>query len=494
MSVMLPRLLVLLCVAPPLASLPDWSWSTVQTYIHCANTTGEWNSEALQRLASQQFVVFEKNHKLFYSGPDGQANTSAETKIARSCQLVKQLNPRTQCLMYTELDVARTYYSLGHWFESHPESALHCPPGKLVQRNGVVQIDGSGRKHEFSFLAYDFTNPAGKQQWLKRATDAVATGYIDGVFIDGNKKNFSCEIIKPCSVTKRLQWSQAYKQTLIELARTLGPNRTVIANLVTPEDLSVSSGGMEEFGATNDWLGGHPEDVASRGIPAIMSWQRRRCGLWNQSCLLDFNALGSFETELANFLLGVYPHAFFGFGGGDGYWGGAGPDACKDWLSDHPGEYTDIDIPGTSNLLVLLWRHRSHALILRGERTLPFDLPVLTEAKNSAAAFLILVVAEYHRALGKPDAPTKIALSAQPGLNCSMLSSAIPDATDTSGCVYTRSFASGTRVYVGQFKPPKIDRHTKLSSNFGSCIFWSDGNITSPNAGDCPPRATFAMK
>ena len=43
---------------------PSWSWDTVQTYIHCANTTGEWNQAALKRLAAQRFVVFEKNHKL----------------------------------------------------------------------------------------------------------------------------------------------------------------------------------------------------------------------------------------------------------------------------------------------------------------------------------------------------------------------------------------------------------------------------------------------
>lgn len=326
---------------------------------------------------------------------------------------------------------------LGHWFTAHPESALHCPPGKLVERTGVVQIDGSGRKHSYNFLAYDFTNAAGKAQWLKRATDAVATGYIDGVFIDGNRKNFSCEIIKPCSPVKRLQWSEAYRQTLVELAQSLGPNRTIIANLVTPEDLSVSTGGMEEFGATNEWYpeaGGHPSDVASRGIPTIMSWQRRRCGLWNQSCLLDFNSLGSFETELANFLLGVYPHAYFGFGGGDGYWGGAGPNACQAWLTDHP---------------------------------------------------------EYHRELGEPTGPAKIEQSAQPGLRCSMLSPN-PDATDTGGCVYTRSFASGTRVYVGQYVKPKIDRRTKVSTNFGSCIYWSDGNVTSPNVADCPTRTVDA--
>ena len=66
-----------------------------------------------------------------------------------------------------------------------------------------------------------------------------------------------------------------------------------------------------------------------------------------------------------------------------------------------------------------------------------------------------------------------------------------PDATDTAGCVYTRSFASGTRVYVGQFVKPKIDRRTKASTNFGSCIYWSDGNVTSPNVADCPPAQTM---
>ena len=103
-------------------ALPPWSWDTVQTYIHCANTTGEWNQAALRRLASQQFVVFEKNHKLFYSGPDGLVNTSGETKIAESCRLVKQINSETHCFMYTENDVARTYYSLGHW--SRPANHL----------------------------------------------------------------------------------------------------------------------------------------------------------------------------------------------------------------------------------------------------------------------------------------------------------------------------------------------------------------------------------
>jgi hypothetical protein len=45
-------------------ALPQWSWDTIQTYVHCANYSGEWNDDALRAMAKQQFVVFEKYHKV----------------------------------------------------------------------------------------------------------------------------------------------------------------------------------------------------------------------------------------------------------------------------------------------------------------------------------------------------------------------------------------------------------------------------------------------
>ena len=79
-------------------ALPSWSWDTLQTYVHCANYTGEWNDEALAILAKQPFVVFEKYHKAFEAPQfDG-----AEAKIAESCRRVKALNPKTDCYIYTE--------------------------------------------------------------------------------------------------------------------------------------------------------------------------------------------------------------------------------------------------------------------------------------------------------------------------------------------------------------------------------------------------------
>jgi hypothetical protein len=116
-------LVLLLALLYTAAALPSWTWDTVQTYVHCANYTGEWNEDALQVLASQPFVVFEKYHKLFEKPVCDQA----ERKILTSCKKVKAINPKTECYIYTESDWARTAYGLGHWFEAHNASALQCP-------------------------------------------------------------------------------------------------------------------------------------------------------------------------------------------------------------------------------------------------------------------------------------------------------------------------------------------------------------------------------
>ena len=43
----------LLLGAGSVGALPSWSWDTIQTYVHCANFSGEWNAGALQVLAKQ---------------------------------------------------------------------------------------------------------------------------------------------------------------------------------------------------------------------------------------------------------------------------------------------------------------------------------------------------------------------------------------------------------------------------------------------------------
>merc|ERR1711924_83247 len=56
----------------------------------------------------------------------------------------------------------------------------------------------------------------------------------------------------------------------------------------------------------------------------------------------------------------------------------------------------------------------------------------------------------------------------------------------TNGMVYTREFASGTKVFVGQYLAPCSTPKNKRCQNSGACIFWSSGRI-SGNATECPP-------
>ena len=61
-------------------------------YVHCANYSGEWNDQALNIMAKQPFVVFEKYQKIF----EPPICDAAESKIVESCKKVKALNPNTQ--------------------------------------------------------------------------------------------------------------------------------------------------------------------------------------------------------------------------------------------------------------------------------------------------------------------------------------------------------------------------------------------------------------
>ena len=60
---------------------------------------------------------------------------------------------------------------------------------------------------------------------------------------------------------------------------------------------------------------------------------------------------------------------------------------------------------------------------------------------------------------------------------------------DVSGCLWTRVFASGTAVFEGQWLPKDDPEKPR---NGGSCIYWSDGSVTSSNATRCQPKALIA--
>ena len=323
------------------AALPPFSWDRIQTYIHCANMSGAWNELALQRMTSKGvgFVVFEKVHGLF-ADP---VNTSAETKIAAGCAQVKAAAkaakvPAPDCYMYTEVDWARTYYSLGRYVDAHESSlAMHWDtngtlfdaPGTVNSPSGVVGgRNVSGQHWHYPFHAYDFRSVEMQQRWAARITDAVKTGHVDGAFIDGNRGGWGTGSTRACNNRTDKSCAVGVSAGLAAAhhlaASGIGETKTLISNYPTTEALRVANGGMCER--------------CGNGIRTVLQLQKQyahnSCGLHNGSCVLQYRPFGTGHqvppyTQLANksiatFLLAAGNHSYYGAGSETG----AGPDAC----------------------------------------------------------------------------------------------------------------------------------------------------------------------
>jgi hypothetical protein len=277
-------------------------------------------------------TVFEKNHKLF----EKPVNDQAEAKISESCRKVKAINSKVQCLMYVESDWARSFYSLGKWVAANPKTAaLKRPDGTYVNTSGTVHGETNQTVDTF-FYSYDFRDQDMQTHWTSRITDAVATGHVDGAFVDGDRNGWYNDKAGKANLTKaqvaafKAGMNESYYQMSLNLSKIEGRETTIITNYPTHEAMAFSSGGMVERGMALD---------------QYVHWSKMKCGLSQETCLLiwhtDHGTGANFVSSLATFLLGVYEGAYFGVGEG---WSGAGEDACDAWL--HPdGKSTGSELP-----------------------------------------------------------------------------------------------------------------------------------------------------
>lgn len=218
---------------------------------------------------------------------------------------------------YVEVDWARTFYTLGHEVDADAaELAMHYPNGTLLTTRQPIS---NGTDHfVYTFRAYDFRNPTMQAKWAARITDAVGTGHVDGAFVDGNRGGWGCSTANACTNKSDVGCKPGLSAGLAAAHRvaatTIGSTKTLISNYPTDEARAITQGGMCER--------------CGNGIKTVNELQRdyahRTCGLWNQSCLLQYRPFGmghnlSPYTKLANdslatFLLAAGPYSFYGAG------------------------------------------------------------------------------------------------------------------------------------------------------------------------------------
>lgn len=174
-------------------SLPPFSWETLPVAFHSSNTSGMYSEESLAVLAKFATVTVEKYQNMKHivapgrtwldcqQGSQGDNLTLCgcceEDEIVSVGRRIKALNPHTQVLAYFHSKIAYPIYKFGHELAKHPQWWLRNASGD-VYRN----TPGS------PWFCVDHSQDAASQLWEQAALDMLATGSVDGVFIDGCAK------------------------------------------------------------------------------------------------------------------------------------------------------------------------------------------------------------------------------------------------------------------------------------------------------------------
>ena len=311
-------------------ALPRFSWDTLNTFAHCSNHTGPLSDHALAAFGHHRFVVVEKD-QCFSCAP---ANHSAEQKMYAASRQLKAAIPGVETYVYTAVDVARRMYDGLLWFDSHPEAELHNDTGGLVT-------------HDTTWCprcaAFDYTDTLGPTpaRWNAVVLDAIASGGMDGAFIDGIDSAATLTgpggLLAAVPPPKQHQWMLALNATLATLRRSVGGGAVLIQNCHAGWDRSGDA-------RTQLGVGGKIDSKLSFGPKSLWedmvlfaSTSPRVAALYQ-----NFGDAGhaGYAVSLAAFLVSMGPNAYWSFTQTDGVagWG------CADWAAKN-GHEADLSRP-----------------------------------------------------------------------------------------------------------------------------------------------------
>ena len=199
--------------APPVVGRPPrWGWETLgeMAFLHAGDPQPYTEAE-LALVKRFPMVQFDKKQ-----GLARMPNSSTEDRIVAAARLVKAADPSATTLMYM------------NGLINFPASRLHevtkADPSLLLRNSQGVQVNLVAKSG-----VYDMRNSKMRQAFVDVALDGMASGAIDGVFIDRANWCEQCTSGRDWDNETCRSMVPAQRQLLTELMAALGEGNITLA-------------------------------------------------------------------------------------------------------------------------------------------------------------------------------------------------------------------------------------------------------------------------
>jgi len=295
---------------------PPFTYTTVPTYVQASNRTGLFNTDALNYLIKQKFIVLDSDQGVNASP----INSNAESKIIAAAKQIKtyaklhNVQAVPDIYMYSQIDYSRTLYSAGKWFEQHPQYLLHNMDGSLASEpQGHI---------------YDHQQKIVQQKWASTIANPVlnSDGALNGVFIDGYRYETNHSngylFLGNVSNATAYRWMKGTQESSAVLRSMLPLSKYTIINNPGVYSSKGADGIMiETFFPSDSGIQELIQEVATGRIVQVHSAVNKAPYLNNT------HQLWAFEVTLAGFLCGMGDYSYFG---GGVEWGNV-----TNWMQPH---------------------------------------------------------------------------------------------------------------------------------------------------------------
>ena len=237
-------LFLLLACAVTASSPPLWSWATLPLFHHSAKLPGDYNSTQLAALSRYPLVIIEK-----YQAVGSNDSRSEEDRILAACRGVKAANASVCCVAYLNTVISFPQYAYSQALRGRPDLWLRADDGAPINMSGP-----GWPAHVPAFPVLDYSLPAARAYLVAVCAAAVATGAVDGCFLDREVDTGAI----PIPADKLAAYAAGHAQLAHDMQAAVGRG-PVIANHMTSAAAAIPGvrGCMfEDFGGTQADLAG----------------------------------------------------------------------------------------------------------------------------------------------------------------------------------------------------------------------------------------------